>query len=495
MEQQKNKVSVGKKLFIIVVLIVLCAGIGVCVISYLVNASQIDKYFKNLTINTAQNFSRFVDADFLMELRDAVESDEYQMLRNMAEDRDDEDMIREYLETKGLWDRYEEHRSLLTRYLKSMKDIKYLYIIVWGDMNADHDMYLIDELEIPIYETGYYEEREKEFEGTDPTKSIKPVISNGDWGWLCSGYAPVYDNEGNIVCHIGCDVDMNEVFRARRLNFVYVILGTLVFSGIVLFASFIFVNKMVVRPLQDITEEMKRFSPEANRDYKKAGVINLDINSGDEIEDIYHEIHSMQVRIIDYIDDITKIQHDKEEAEKDSRQKDKMIGAISREAYKDSLTGIGNKTAYQKKADELNEDIARDEAEFAIVMVDANNLKNINDSYGHAAGDEYIKGICYMVCQIYKHSPVFRVGGDEFVVTLTGEDYRNREYRYTQICAAFVGSYHQKDKEPWECYSAAVGMADYMPGDENVDSVFARADRDMYNAKQEFKCENNIEGR
>ena len=55
-----------------------------------------------------------------------------------------------------------------------------------------------------------------------------------------------------------------------------------------------------------------------------------------------------------------------------------------------------------------------------------NGLKKINDTLGHKAGDEYIRAACDMLCEYFKHSPVYRVGGDEFVVLLQGRDYDSR---------------------------------------------------------------------
>jgi GGDEF domain-containing protein len=54
-------------------------------------------------------------------------------------------------------------------------------------------------------------------------------------------------------------------------------------------------------------------------------------------------------------------------------------------------------------------------------MFDLNDLKHINDRYGHERGDEYIVNCCRLICQVFKHSPVFRIGGDEFVALLRGE--------------------------------------------------------------------------
>ena len=64
--------------------------------------------------------------------------------------------------------------------------------------------------------------------------------------------------------------------------------------------------------------------------------------------------------------------------------------------------------------------------EFAIVVCDVNGLKVINDTLGHKAGDEYILSASKMVCDIFQHSPVYRVGGDEFVVTASRAGLHSR---------------------------------------------------------------------
>ena len=237
---------------------------------------------------------------------------------------------------------------------------------------------------------------------------------------------------------------------------------------------------------------MKKFSPSADHDYEKSGVMNLNINSKDEIEDIHDEIRSMQIRILDYLDDITTIQKEKEKVEDDIQRKEEELGQISKEAYRDSLTSVGSKTAYIKEVEELKKTIKEGNAEFAIVMVDVNCLKTINDVYGHATGDAYLKGCCRIVCDVYKHSPVYRIGGDEFVVILTGDDYNERQKKLQTIRALFEESFNNTDHEPWLRYSAAIGMAEYASDDSTFELVFKRADNAMYKAKRQFKTDHNI---
>lgn len=109
--------------------------------------------------------------------------------------------------------------------------------------------------------------------------------------------------------------------------------------------------------------------------------------------------------------------------------RDRQIGEIRQEAYKDALTGVGNKALYNKKVDEINKHIVDKDAEFAVVMIDLNNLKRINDEHGHKSGDVYIKGCCKMICRTFTSSSVFRIGGDEFAVILQGIEYTERFQR------------------------------------------------------------------
>jgi len=120
-------------------------------------------------------------------------------------------------------------------------------------------------------------------------------------------------------------------------------------------------------------------------------------------------------------------------------------------------------------------------------MIDMNDLKHINDDYGHKAGDLYIKGCCHMICETFKNSPVFRIGGDEFVAILQGKDYSKREEKAAYLRKAFADSFDQPDTEPWLRYSAAVGLAEYSTDNSNYELVFKQADMAMYEDKKQFK--------
>ena len=483
----KARFSIGVKLYIFIIITVLAAAIGTAVLAYNINANQIDRYYKQVAFDSAANFSAFVDGDYLKKLRECAESEAFQTLRDAAEENDDESMIQEYLEENGLWEGYEKTRGDLIRYLRNMEAIKYLYIIACGDENAEYDMFLVDDDDNPIYETGYYEEREPELMGLDLTKKVEPTISTGDWGWLCSAYAPVHDSNGDTVCQVGCDFGMDDVMAERHRSLMYIILTAFGLTVVVLIGAVLLINRIVIKPIDSLSAEMKKFKPHENVSYEEAGVVSLNIKSRDEINELYNGIRSMQINIIDYLNDLVVLQKDKERAEEDIKTRDEKIGKISQAAYRDSLTGVGSKAAYVNKMGEINREIEAGHKAFGIVMVDMNNLKRINDEYGHGMGDSYIIGCCRMICETFKHSPVYRIGGDEFVVVLQGVDFEKRLAFVEKLKQSYQTAMNNKEAEPWERYSAAVGMAELSADDLTVDLVFKRADKAMYKDKQRIK--------
>ncbi|SCY48144.1 diguanylate cyclase (GGDEF) domain-containing protein [Lachnospiraceae bacterium XPB1003] len=154
-------------------------------------------------------------------------------------------------------------------------------------------------------------------------------------------------------------------------------------------------------------------------------------------------------------------------------------------ARRDELTGVKNKTAYKEleRSVQANIDNGMDYLPFALLVADANNLKKINDTEGHVAGDEYIKASANLLKDIFSNSPVFRVGGDEFVVFLRADDYIERK--------VLVDKLHNVVLENQKNGSGpvlAAGVSEYIPGEDSlVTDIFDRADRNMYENKQKLK--------
>ncbi len=169
----------------------------------------------------------------------------------------------------------------------------------------------------------------------------------------------------------------------------------------------------------------------------------------------------------------------------DKVNRDKELGSVRKIAYKDALTNVKNANAYKEIKNDYDERIRNKEInELGIVVFDLNNLKMVNDNLGHEAGDRCIRESGKLICSIYKHSPVFRIGGDEFVALLEGEDYTNRE----ALLSVFNAQIDYNVKKGGVV--VASGMAIYNPErDMGFDKVFERADIRMYDRKKALKGE------
>ena len=162
---------------------------------------------------------------------------------------------------------------------------------------------------------------------------------------------------------------------------------------------------------------------------------------------------------------------------------DEDLTSAKSKVYMDPLTGVKSRNAFLENMSRLS---ARQEAgeldRLAIVVCDINNLKVINDTYGHEAGDRYIFRTSRLICTVFKHSPVYRTGGDEFAVILGEEDYLRR-YEIMQ-------EMNEEAENEAGMYGNAIsaGLAEYTPGmDRSVQDVFNRADALMYERKKVLK--------
>ena len=170
----------------------------------------------------------------------------------------------------------------------------------------------------------------------------------------------------------------------------------------------------------------------------------------------------------------------------------KYITSMNNMAFTDPLTQVKNKTAYDRAVVGLQDDMDAGKAKFALVMLDLNRLKYINDRFGHDRGDEYIVSCAKLICDVFKRSPVFRVGGDEFIVILVGESLAEWKALMDELNRRIESSYQAE--EIWQQLSVAKGISFNEPGDKVVEDVFVRADQAMYADKKKMKQEMHFSG-
>ena len=245
--------------------------------------------------------------------------------------------------------------------------------------------------------------------------------------------------------------EINETWLAMSRN----ILFTAALILIVFAAIAVAVMKRSTKPLQSLTEAAEALS-KGNYDVK------LEYSGDDEVGVLTGVFRQMAAHLKNYIDDLNS------------------------RAYQDAMTGVKNKGAFAVFSAQENACIAESDVPpaFALVMLDCNNLKMINDRFGHEKGDSYLRNACLLICEVFPHSPVFRMGGDEFLVVLQGGAYADR----SELLDRFD---HETERvnasasQPWERVSIAKGMAEFDPAiDRTVEDVMRRADVLMYEHKR-----------
>ena len=175
-------------------------------------------------------------------------------------------------------------------------------------------------------------------------------------------------------------------------------------------------------------------------------------------------------------------------AEKKFIEEEHLVSDLNKRVFVDALTHVRNKGAFDEYIAGLQELLEHsDKMEYAIGVFDCDNLKLINDQNGHDKGNVYLQTASRLICRVFQHSPVFRVGGDEFAVILQNEDFENREALIQkfndmreEICTAA--------ENKWDEVHIAMGIAVYDPKDDrSVNDTVRRADKLMYEYKRKSK--------
>lgn len=163
----------------------------------------------------------------------------------------------------------------------------------------------------------------------------------------------------------------------------------------------------------------------------------------------------------------------------------RMEAALQRLANNDPLTGLPNRRASVARFDQEAARAARRQRPFSLVIFDVDHFKKVNDSYGHAFGDETLKQVAAVLTANTREVDVVgRIGGEEFVVILTEETSegalaaanRLRESLAAQVVANEFHRIH---------VTLSGGVATYGPDGLTWDQLFAAADRRLYESKRD----------
>jgi len=474
-----------KATILIVVISILLSG--VCIVA-LSNSSQqlvIDQYIARAS-DLTNVAAASVDVKSLEALRSDVDKTYSALPENERVSNEEwgEPEWEAYLENFDKIEQSENFQSLQT-WLRTMQDAssaEYLYIL-YPDEEKESFVYLVDASYEDNCRPGsfdWYTEKDVESMKT-PEEGLQPDITNTNYGWLVAVGSPIYNDAGEIIAFVCSDYSMDKVMADQQQFLILVGLLVVGLTIACVIVGVVLVSRFVVNPVKVLTA--------ASVDYVKRDssithdrFASLDIRTGDEIETLADSMAQMER---DMNDHVTKLLAQTEELNTTREFADEMSEA----ATHDALTKTFSKRAYDEKAAELDEEIAAGDASFGIAMIDLNFLKELNDQHGHDKGDLALQGVVREIGSCFADTPLYRVGGDEFVLVMCPWDDAVEQERIARFKERIATLSDDSSLEPWERLSAAVGYAQF---DASIDSsaadVLRRADEAMYVNKKAMKA-------
>ncbi len=151
-------------------------------------------------------------------------------------------------------------------------------------------------------------------------------------------------------------------------------------------------------------------------------------------------------------------------------------------ATQDALTQLGNRRAMNSELERSIQDHARAQIPATLILLDLDFFKSINDKFGHSAGDKVLIKLSDLLLQrVRKTDRLFRFGGEEFVVIARNTTLADALTIAGELRRQIIGNLKAPDGNP---LSASFGCAQLYP-DENAEQWFVRADKAVYQAKQQ----------
>ena len=170
-------------------------------------------------------------------------------------------------------------------------------------------------------------------------------------------------------------------------------------------------------------------------------------------------------------------------------RRDVIEAELQRSAVTDPLTGLRNRAAFIDHLSHAVERARRDAEQFGLLFLDIDDFKGINDTYGHAAGDEVLRELGRRLHDVLRASEVpARVGGDEFVVLVDAD----------ADLASLSGRLMQVLREPYAVaggtrpITVSIGIAEFPAHGESADALIHAADSAMYQAKRAGRDQSSL---
>jgi diguanylate cyclase len=228
-----------------------------------------------------------------------------------------------------------------------------------------------------------------------------------------------------------------------------------------------------------------------NRDYTRSI-----LEQGRRLEELSHleDIRRLKQELMQEVEELRRAAREKEA--RDGEKIESLAQQVSilnhelqqarTESERDALTGVYNRRCFDRYLYELVEKNTAPDNDLALLMIDIDDFKRLNDTYGHLAGDSVLAAVARKCRQLIRSEDFMaRYGGEEFVVVLPGSSLRNAVKKGRQICEAIASTRYllegSSSREPLNL-SVSIGVSAWARADTAA-ALVERADKAMYRAK------------
>ena len=302
-----NTTKLANKLLIIITI-----GMGILTflligLAVVFNWFLITRYYNDKTMEIADTAAHLVDSDYISELYDAISTAEFGSIIKEAQKNGDYAAVKQWMQDNNMSERFEEEIDRLNSLTETMS-AEYIYIqIVDGNK-----CYTIIDPNEDYNSLGYcYELTGTDYDYITGNQIVEPNVSESEYGWLSSGGMPVYNSEGTAVAIAFCDLAMNDIVNSIVKASCINLMSGIVIAIIVLLIMSKKISIGITSPIEQLTDAVDNFGTDESS-FSSDNIVMLGIDTGDEIEELYHAIHFMQESIINYMNNLTAVTAEKE---------------------------------------------------------------------------------------------------------------------------------------------------------------------------------------
>ena len=310
----------------------------------------------------------------------------------------------------------------------------------------------------------------------------------GVYIWVYDYTVPVRDEDGNITSYVGYLLDVSDKHHEWEL---FKTLSEASPIGIFLRCDFrlVYANQRLAEITEYSVNELTRFEDIADLVYeedkeKLREIIKRRLKGESGVKSYELRIKTKRGRI-KWVQITSNLVKHKGKlcsigSVMDISERKRYEKKLEWLSMRDALTGLYNRRAMEEFVKVEVNKAMREGSGFGLIVIDLDNFKDINDTYGHVVGDEALKHVAKILQSVVRKSDlVGRWGGDEFVVLLPTSDMSRVEKVSKRICEVICNNRLNEHIG----ISVSVGASAYRPGD-SVDSLLIRADKALYRAKR-----------